>query len=143
MSKCSKVLLGLVIVEAIAIAVLIPLRLRFISYRSGPSSTYRNPLDEALRYESPPKKFEELVEHYQGWVNFKEPPNPYLGRSSSMSILTGCALGQLTNHVQILIEHGADTNEALTWCEKYGEKGAADLIRQVAIQGPSTSDLHK
>lgn len=126
MRNWNKVLVALVITETVAIAAMIPLKLRVVSNRYQPVS-YRDPLDEAIWYRASPQRFEQLVEQFPTWVNFKDSTDPISGED--LSKLTACALGRLTNYVEILVKHGADTNEALSWCEKHAANDAADLIR--------------
>jgi hypothetical protein len=89
----------------------------------------RSPLWLALRYESPVSKFEEVVASNHSWVNLKtDPAHKWVDVAASCSILAECAQRGLTNHVRVLLEAGADADEAIGWHRKYGWDEAADLI---------------
>jgi len=86
-----------------------------------------NPLALALEYESPDRKFEELVKQYPSWMRYRAP----LGdNESGMSILTRCAIVKNTNYVRILIAHGADVEETATELNRVGANDAIALLCQ-------------
>jgi hypothetical protein len=89
-----------------------------------------NPLLLALKYESPLHKFEQLVKENSFWVNYKSDVRAPDGMPAS-SILSSCATLGLTNHVRVLLGHGADPEEAITWCSDYGSEEAGALIRAI------------
>ena len=98
-----------------------------------------SPLELALEYESPDAKFEELVKKYPEWLPYR----PNLKDSSSMSILTSCAMLHRTNYVRILIANGANVEEAVKWHREFGSSDAVKLLRQIETEvllGPGSSD---
>jgi hypothetical protein len=88
----------------------------------------------ALRYESPLPKFVELVKEHHSWINYRDGDLP---DGVAMSMLSRCAIGNLTNHVRVLIENGADTAEAIRWHEEYGTDEAIALIKHAAQIRPT------
>lgn len=94
---------------------------------SVPAEDDRSPLQYMVDKRSL-KEFEDEVVAHPEWINRKA---SYLSYADNYSVLSGCAIIGKTNHVRILIQHGADVKEALEWCKSEGEDSAANLIRQV------------
>ena len=87
-----------------------------------------SPLQLALDYESPDKKFEELVKKYPSWIPYRI---GFPGGEKGMSILTSCAITKNTNYIRILIANGADVEEAAAELSRVGADDAIKLLRQV------------
>jgi len=87
----------------------------------------QSPLDQALEYESPLEKFEQLVKENSGWI-------PHRSAITDLPILATCAIMRLTNHARILIAHGADVSKTLGILEERSMKDAMQVLRSVALE---------
>jgi hypothetical protein len=90
-----------------------------------------NPLQLALEFESPLWKFEELVKANPAWVTYRQ-EHHFPDADDVMPVMAGCALSGYTNHIQILLRHGADADEAINWLKQNG--GAEKEIRIIREQ---------
>ena len=121
-------LITLVLIEAAIIALLVASKTTLIIQpKVTPIMAVRSPLEEALDYESPDQKFEELVKTHSGWL-------PFRSQATDLPILATCAMLNKTNHIRILIAHGADVNESLKLLEAASIGDAAELLRAVASE---------
>lgn len=128
MNECrykSYVFIALAAIEAAVIAILIASKTTVIIQPDETPSTVQSPLELALDYESPDEKFEELVKANRGWIPYRPP-------LSDFTILADCAILKKTNHIRILVAHGADVKDAINSLEAAGMRDAAELIRAVA-----------
>lgn len=120
-------LIGAVIIEALVIILLVTTQKRLLVVRPGPVSDPYNPLELALEYESPDHKFEELVRKHPHWIAIR----PSIEGVANWPILSDCAILDRTNYVRILIENGADVEDAVKSLEEVEAKDAISLLRQV------------
>jgi hypothetical protein len=127
------ILIGMVILEAIVIILLITTQKRLVVVRPGPVSSPYNPLKMALEYQSPDQKFKELVLKYPYLISAR---TSIKGVANS-PILADCAILERTNYVRILIENGADVEDAVKSLEEVEAKDAISLLRQVQFESKS------
>ena len=85
-----------------------------------------NPLINAVLYETTLPYFKEMVKENQDWIN-NTPQERNLLRSSILSL---CARKGLTNHMKILLENGADIQEAIDWHTKFGNLEAVNILNK-------------
>jgi hypothetical protein len=110
-------------VETVLIVVLLIDRFRMPARRLV--SAYPGPLQLAMQYDASDERFEELVKTKPEWMGYRAPGlNP-------MSILSACALIKRTNYVRILIDNGADVDEALEWHKRFGTEESIALLHQI------------
>jgi len=117
-----KIFIGAIVFETALIIVLLFIT---IQINADSKTPIRHPLLLALEYESPPSKFEELLQTQRGWINFRQEG---VTGELSMSVLEVCALTRRTNHIELLIKHGADVEQAITSRQANGDQASADLI---------------
>ncbi len=86
-----------------------------------------NPLINAVLYASPLSFFKKLVKENQDWINYP-PRNKTKSKYEKISILSSCARRNLTNHIKILLENGADFQEAIDWHTKRNNQNAINII---------------
>ncbi|MDD5519618.1 MAG: hypothetical protein PHI84_02255 [Kiritimatiellae bacterium] len=90
----------------------------------------QNPFDlmmDRLSFE----EFEQEIIKHPELINHKD-PSPNIPESSRGSILSGAAILMKTNHVKMLISHGADVDEAIDWNSKYGSTNAIELLIKIS-----------
>jgi hypothetical protein len=100
----------------------IEIKKRFVV--SGPRA--KNPLYVAVFGRMPAEHFETLVASNANWVNQVDES---IVTDDSPSILYLCAELGLTNHVKILIQHGANVDDAIAYGAKYGRTDRVALIK--------------
>jgi hypothetical protein len=121
------VMTGIAIAEFVVMMALIAIAHRNIRVIVKSESVSAGPLETALDYESPDKKFEELVKSNPSWINHRLilPDN-----TLAPPILADCAELNRTNCVRILIAYGADVEAAVGSLNKIGAVDAIRLVRQ-------------
>jgi hypothetical protein len=117
------VLAVVLVVETAAIAVLLTDRFRMAHRRLVPVTL--DPLQLAVEYDASDQRFEELVKTNPEWMHYRAPVQ------NAMSILSACALIKRTNYVRILIDNGADVDEALQWHKRFGTEESIALLHQI------------
>ena len=128
------ILIGAVIVEAVVIMLLVTTQKRLVIVRSSaPALPPLNQLELAIDYESPDKKFEELVRQHPYLISARISIKGFAART----ILADCAILERTNYVRILIENGADVEDAVKFLERIEAKDAINLLRQVQTESKS------
>ena len=75
------------------------------------------------------QEFEAAVTSHPEWINQKSKVIPH-----DRGALAACAIMARTNHVRILIQHGADVQEALAWFEQENWEEPAQLITRVQAE---------
>jgi len=116
------------IIEAVIIVGLIASRSHLVfKVIRAPVVAKDSPLRQALEYESPDEKFEELVTKYPEWILYSSHIP-----GSDTSILEDCALLKRTNYVRILIAHGADVEKAVKSLAQTGCDDAVNLLREAS-----------
>ena len=83
-------------------------------------------LHNAVKCKAPLIEFKYLVENHPKHINY--PKNNDL--SNYPSILSVCAEKNLTNHIKILLENGADIQKAINWHTKYGKQNAINILNK-------------
>ncbi len=125
----SNLLLAITVSEAIIIILLVICRYHGVHLVIRSEPVVSSPLELALEYQSPDKKFEELVKKYPGWTKYQVLlPDGTKG----MPVLASCAMLSLTNHVRILVANGADMGQAIDSLKKVGANDAIKIIQDVA-----------
>ncbi len=124
-------LAALAIIQAVIIVGLIASRSHLVlKVIRAPVAAKDSPLRQALEYESPDEKFEELAKKYPEWISYRsDDPG-----SANSSILEDCALLKRTNYVRILIAHGADVEQAVKGLKQAGADEAINLLRRAQSQ---------
>ena len=119
------VLATIALVEAVVIALLIWGRFGFQVKRDFINA---NPLARALEFELPDAEFEAVVKRFPEWIphQIADPSGVKHG-----TILSDCAILMRTNYVRILIENGADAEQAVSSLKRVGANNAVELLRQV------------
>ena len=138
--KRPEIWVGVAIAEAFLILVFIGVALLWnfrvsirATSRSAPVAATINPLRLALDYDLPDEKFREIVQQYPNWINYR---TQFDGGFNS-SILADCAMLRRTNYVRVLIQNGANIEEAIRENLPL-DKGSVELIRQVEHEVNST-----
>jgi hypothetical protein len=85
------------------------------------------PITLAVKYDAPDKKFDEVVKQNLDSL-------PYRPSDQVLAILAKCAYEKRTNYVRILIENGADVEEAVKQLRKVNQEEAVKLLRQVQLE---------
>jgi hypothetical protein len=128
-----RLLIGTVIVEAVVIVLLVTTQKRLLVVQPGPVPVPYNPLKLALEYESPDQKFEELVRKHPHLISTRTS----IKGIANPPILASCAVLERTNYVKILIENGADVEEAVNFLETVEAKDAINLLHQIQSESKS------
>ena len=119
-------LVALVIIQAGIIGLLVASKTQIqIKPTLTPVMAVQSPLELALEYELPDGKFEKLVKENAAWIPFRSP-------GSGSTILADCALLKKSNHVRILIAHGANIDDAIESLKNVSADDAIELLRQIA-----------
>lgn len=87
----------------------------------------RSPLIWMLR-DASLEEFELAVREHPEWIDQK---SRHLPDEANKSPLTAALLLGLTNHVNVLLRHGADVREAERWCKQYDFPEGIDLLNSV------------
>lgn len=95
-----------------------------------------NPLEVALNYDLSDECFEELVKKAPTWVNHTS----FAGKKDESVLSYVCAI-LFTNHAKILIENGADVEQARVSLKKKGYSEALQLLEQVYSNYETTRGL--
>ena len=119
----------IIVIESILLLVLAYLYLRVRRVPLADCERF-NPLGLAVEYESPPAKFEQLVKANPWWVSYRK-KHKFPDDARFPPLLSECATMGSVSYMRILLENGADPEEAITWSLKNGLKDNANLIRQV------------
>ena len=122
----TKILAFLAIIEAVIIVSLLASRFR-VQVRKTIAHTVANPLVTALEYDSSDQKFEELVNKYPEYINYRSKNEG----SFNWPILADCAFSKRTNWVRILVAHGADVDVALQCVQELDAEEAVMLLEQL------------
>lgn len=77
----------------------------------------------------PIEEFQATVIQHPEWVNQK---STHLPDSGNLSPLTSAAITARTNYVRVLIQGGADVEEALMWSKRYNCPAITQLILDVS-----------
>jgi hypothetical protein len=132
-----RIWIGLAIIEAFVIATLIGSKTKILVQQTEtPIIPVRSPLQLALEYDASDRRFEELVTNHPGWISYI-PRNP---GGNNWPILAECALSKKTNYVRVLIENGADIEEAIKHLNEVGAEDAIQLLRQAQSKASRTID---
>ena len=99
-------------------------------------SVFQSPLELALEYDSSDVRFGELLQKF---------PQSIFHRSQfgNNSILSDCALLRKTNYARILIQHGADVEEAIRASTKREDDEAVQMLRQLQASVVVTTNLQQ
>lgn len=121
----------LAVIEGVLLIVLIPLllRLRVSVVHTYESVGEPNPLMQAVFYEAPLRRFEELAHSESEWINLR---NPDLPSGQAMTILEYCAQRGMEDHLSILIGAGADVTSSMAWLRTHGLDDAAEILERAA-----------
>ena len=125
-SKSIQILSIIAILEAGIITVLVIHGTHFVVQKvMSPVAVVDSPIALAAEYESPDKKFEEVVKKHRKWLQYRA-----LGEKS-FTVLAECAYHRQTNYVRILIENGADVEMALKELNLVDAKDGAALLQKI------------
>ena len=122
------ILIAVVILETVVIILLVIAQKRLSVVRTPLPPP--NPLELAIDYESSDKKFEELVRQYRFLISARTS----IEGVANSPILADCAILERTNYVRILIENGANVQDALRYLEKIEAQNAINLLRYVEAE---------
>ena len=132
-SKVTYALIALALIEGAVIAALLASKVTLSIKPELKPVRVESPLELALEYESPEHKFEELVKANPAWIPFRSSAGPPNLGQRDLPILAKCAEWKLTNHIRILIAHGASVKEALEALEASGAlQDSIELLRSLA-----------
>jgi hypothetical protein len=122
-----RILAAVSIIEAIIIAWLIATGTHIVIKNQLSSIPAESPISLATDYDAPNERFEQVVKQNLGWL-------PYHFPEQSLAILAKCAYEKRTNYVRILIENGADVQEAVRQLKKIDQEEAVNLLKQLQIE---------
>lgn len=82
-------------------------------------------LHDAIKYKTPLNNFKSLVKQYPEHINY-----PKTNLSNYPPILSLCAIENLTNHIKILLDNGADIQKAIDWQTKFGNQKSINILNK-------------
>jgi hypothetical protein len=126
-SRAVRILAVVSIIEGIIIVWVIVTGTHLVVKKQLSSIPAESPITLALKYDAPDKKFEEVVKQNLGWL-------PYHFPDQTLAVLAKCAYEKRTNYVRILIENGADVEEAVKQLRKVNQEEAVKLLKQVQLE---------
>jgi hypothetical protein len=138
-TKVQKVILGGAIIGAFVVVALLWQRVFNRNVRVKVTKHYQDaPMDafqKALVYEIPDQAFESLVQGIFPKVNAATPSNAvYLA-----SLLKDSAALRRTNYARILMQYGADVEDAIAHHTQYRDTGAVAMLLQLRAEAQTNS----
>jgi hypothetical protein len=124
MTTSKQYLVAVALFEGIIIIFLVVSGTHVVVKKQISPISVKSPIALALEYDAPDKKFEEVVKKNRGWLSYRLP-------FASTGILADCADQKRTNYVRILIENGADVEEAEKQLREVNREEAIKLLREV------------
>jgi hypothetical protein len=126
-SIAARVLAAMAIFEGIAIIWLIVTGAHYVVRKQISPIPADSPISLAVKYDAPDKTFEKVVQQNLGWLSYRP-------TDQVLAILPKCACERRTNYVRILIQNGADVDEAVKQLMKVRQEAAVKLVKQIEVE---------